>query len=206
MRGKATGPGSWLPTAATAARLSTPSASALTRTLGSACRLRRLDSCSSRVGRSAKESRTWSGGAGGGAVRAREVLASLDQHPGEPLALGDEHVGFDVIADHHGVSRAGAKAGQRGSEECRGGLAHHRRLGAGGLLETREERAGIELQALAGAPVQAAVHGDQPGSPLQVAEGLVERLITELRAGPADQHDVRRRWVAFLGEAQPGPR
>ena len=123
------------------------------------------------------------GGAGGGAVRAREVLAGLDQHPGEPLALSGEHVGFDVIARHHGAGRAGAKAGQRGSEECRGGLAHHRRLG-GGLLETREERAGIELQALAGAPVQAAVHGDQPGSPLQVAEGLVERLITELRAGP----------------------
>jgi hypothetical protein len=109
-----------------------------------------------------------------------------------------------VIAHNHGAGRAGAQAGQRGGEERRGGLAHHVRLGAGGLFQAREERAGIELQALAGAPVQAAVHGDQPGSALQVAEGLVQCLIAELRAGPADQHHVRRRLVVFLGEGQAG--
>ena len=67
-----------------------------------------------------------------------------------------------------------------------------------------EERAGVELQAFAGAPVQATVHGHQPGSALQVAEGLVERLVAELRASPADQHDVHRRGIARAGEGQPG--
>src|SRR5690348_6790217 len=43
-------------------------------------------------------------GASGGLVRAREVLAGLDQHPDEPLALGGEHIGFDVIAHHHGAA------------------------------------------------------------------------------------------------------
>jgi hypothetical protein len=41
------------------------------------------------------------------------------------LPLGSEHVGFDIVAHHHGV---GAKVRQRGSEERRGGLAHHLRL------------------------------------------------------------------------------
>jgi len=48
------------------------------------------------------------------------------------------------------------------------------------------------------------VHGDQPGSALQVAEGPVEGLVAELRAGPADQHHVRRRGIAGAGEGQPG--
>ena len=49
------------------------------------------------------------GGTAGAAVGAGEVLAGLDQCPGQPLALGGEHVGFDVIAHHQGVSGVGVQ-------------------------------------------------------------------------------------------------
>ena len=92
----------------------------------------------------------------------------------------------------------------RWREERRGGLADHFGLGGGRLFQAGEERAGIELQAFICAPVQAAVHGDQPGSALQVAEGLVESLVAELQAGPADQHHVRRGGVVLAGQDQTG--
>src|SRR6266496_3939729 len=43
------------------------------------------------------------GCAAGTTVSAGQVLARFDQCPGEPVALGGEHVGFDVIAHHQGV-------------------------------------------------------------------------------------------------------
>jgi len=45
----------------------------------------------------------------GGAVGAGQVLAGFDQDPGEPAPLGSQHVGFDVVAHHHGVRGVGAE-------------------------------------------------------------------------------------------------
>ena len=135
------------------------------------------------------------GGAAGGAVRAGEVLAGLDQYPGESLALGGEHVGLDVVTDHQGVRGGGAQVRQCGGEERGGGLTDHLRFDAGRLFQAREERAAVELQAVASAPVHAPVHGDQPGPALEVAEGPVERLVAELRPGAADQDHIHRSQV-----------
>jgi len=52
---------------------------------------------------------------------------------------------------------------QRGGEERRGRLAHHLSLDACGLLEPGDEGPAVELQAVAGAPVQAPVHRHQLG-------------------------------------------
>ncbi len=46
------------------------------------------------------------------AESAGQVSAGLDQYPGEPLALGGEHVVFDVIADHQGAGGADAQVGK----------------------------------------------------------------------------------------------
>jgi hypothetical protein len=46
-----------------------------------------------------------------------EVPAGLDQHSAQSLALGGEHVGFDVIIHHHGTVGVGAQAGQSGGKE-----------------------------------------------------------------------------------------
>jgi hypothetical protein len=66
----------------------------------------------------------------GGCAGRRRDRGLPEPTPGEPLALGGEHIGIDVIAPYHGVGRAGAKAAQHGSEERRGKLAHHLGLGA----------------------------------------------------------------------------
>ena len=47
------------------------------------------------------------GRSAGAVVRAGQVLAGLDQDSGEPVALGGEHVGLDVIA--HRRSRPEAR-------------------------------------------------------------------------------------------------
>jgi hypothetical protein len=50
---------------------------------------------------------------------------------------------------------ARAQVRQRGGEERRGGLAHHRGLDAGRLFQPGDKGPAVELQAVAGAPVQA---------------------------------------------------
>jgi hypothetical protein len=84
------------------------------------------------------------GSAGGGVVGFGQVLAGLDEDAGDAGALGRQDVGLDVVSDHQRLIGVDSEAGQRRLEErgCRftGDLG----LGAGGLLQTEQERAGVE--------------------------------------------------------------
>jgi len=54
-------------------------------------------------------------------VGAGQVLARLDQDPGDPLALGGEHVGLDVITHHQGV-RGGPRCARAVAKNAAAGL------------------------------------------------------------------------------------
>ena len=122
----------------------------------------------------------------------RLVLPGLDQYSGKSAALSGEDIVVDVVADHQGMLGAGAEVRQCSGEERLGRLADHFGCRPGRLLQAGDERSAVQLQAVAGAPVHAAAHGDQPGASLQVTEGVIECLVAELRPRAADQHDVHR--------------
>jgi hypothetical protein len=64
-----------------------------------------------------------------------------------------------------------------------------------GRFQAKQEGTAVELQTGAGAPVQVAVHRDQFRAALKVPEYPVERRVTELGPGAADDDHVRCRVV-----------
>lgn len=117
-------------------------------------------------------------------------LAGAHEHAGDAVPLRGEHIGLDVVADDDRFVRLGAQVCEGTREERLGRLPEHFGPCVGRVLQPRDERAAVKLQSLLRPPVGVAVHRDEPRSPLERGERLVERLVPELGAGSTDQHHL----------------
>src|SRR5260370_31778809 len=111
---------------------------------------------------------------GSAGVSACLVLPGLYQDSGKSTALSGEDIVVDVVADHRGMLSARAEVCQCSVEERLGRLADHFGCRPGRLLQARDERSAVQLQAVARAPVHPAAHGDQAAASLEVTQGVIE--------------------------------
>src|SRR5664279_6583425 len=77
----------------------------------------------------------------------RPELSRAHEHGLHTDALGADDVALEIVADHPGHLRIGVERLARRGEVRRARLSEHDRLDAGGILETRNVGARVELRA-----------------------------------------------------------
>jgi len=99
-------------------------------------------------------------------------------------------VALDVVADHRRLPGLRRDRREDRREEAARRLADDERVGAGGILERRDERPHVERQPVGRHPVAVALQRDQLGSVDQLPERPVQHRVAERIAEVADDHRV----------------
>src|SRR5439155_15634508 len=127
----------------------------------------------------------------------RPKLPGSDEDRADDEALGPAYVRVDVVTDDPRAVGIGIDRLKRGLEVGAARLAEDRRLDVRGVLETRDERTGVEKPPARGLPPTALVEAEEIGPRLQLRERTCEVHVAEDAArllglvGAAEQHSVR---------------